>query len=87
MKSKGMLYCKYRKIIRGNSRVKTYNEHVKLFEAEARLIIFKSSARTSKRTLHIIITKPKWLLLFKEIIDVYTENHTRHVSTKCMVTE
>jgi hypothetical protein len=71
MKSKGMLYWKYRKIIRGNSGVKTYNEHVQLFEAEERLIIFNSSARTSNRTLHIIITKTKWLLLFKEMIDVY----------------
>jgi hypothetical protein len=39
-------------------------------------IIFKNPVRTSKRTPHFTIIKINWLTLFKEIIVVYTENHT-----------
>jgi len=35
-------------------------------------MLFKNSVRTSKRTPHFTITKIKWLMLFKEIIAVYT---------------
>jgi hypothetical protein len=53
------------------------NKYIHLpFEAEARIKIFKNSVRTSKRTPHFTITKINWLTLFKEIIAVYTENHT-----------
>jgi hypothetical protein len=38
-------------------------------------IIFKNSVRTSKRTPHFTITKIDWLMLFKELIDVYNEKH------------
>jgi hypothetical protein len=37
-------------------------------------IIFKNSVRTAKKTPHFTITKINWLMLFKEIIAVYTEN-------------
>jgi hypothetical protein len=50
-------------------------------------MFFKNSARTSKRTPHFTITKINWLTLFKEIIAVYTENHTRHTNTKYDVTD
>jgi hypothetical protein len=40
-------------------------------------MLFKNSVRTSKRTPHFTITKINWLILFKEIIAVYTENHTK----------
>jgi len=46
-------------------------------------MISKNSVRTSKRTQHFVITKINWLMLFKEIIAVYTENHTKRVSTMC----
>jgi hypothetical protein len=39
-------------------------------------MLFKNPVRTSKRTPHFTITKINWLMLFKEIIAVYTENHT-----------
>jgi hypothetical protein len=39
-------------------------------------ILFENPVRTSKRTPHFTITKINWLMLFKEIIAVYTENHT-----------
>jgi len=40
-------------------------------------MLFKNSVRTSKRTPHFTITKINWLMLFKEIIAVYTKNHTK----------
>jgi hypothetical protein len=44
-------------------------------------MLFKDSVRTSKRTPHFSITKINWLTLFKEIIAVYTENHTEPTNT------
>jgi hypothetical protein len=41
-------------------------------------MIFKNSVLTAKKTPHFTITKINWLTLFKEIIAVYTENHTKH---------
>jgi hypothetical protein len=50
-------------------------------------IIFKNSVHVSNRTPQFTITKIKWLMLVKEIIDVYIENNTRPISTKCTVTD
>jgi hypothetical protein len=45
-------------------------------------IIFKNSVRTSQRTPHLTITNRNWLTLFKEVIAVYSENHTKPINTK-----
>jgi hypothetical protein len=45
-------------------------------------IMFKNSVRTAKKTSHFTITQINWLMLFKEIIAVYTENHTKSINTK-----
>jgi hypothetical protein len=37
----------------------------------------------SSKTQHVSITKINWLILFKEIIAVYYENHTKHINTLC----
>jgi len=50
-------------------------------------MLFKNSVRTSKRTPHFTITKINWLMLFKEIIAVYTENHTKPINTKYRVAD
>jgi hypothetical protein len=53
-------------------------------ESEAGLsniYIYKDSARTSKRTPHFTVTKINWLMLFKEMIAVYSENHTKPINT------
>jgi len=50
-------------------------------------MLFKNSVRTSKRTPHFTITKINWLTLFKEIIAVYSESHTKFINTKCRVSE
>jgi hypothetical protein len=52
-------------------------------------MLFKNSVRTSKRTQHFAITKKKknWLMLFKEIIADYSENHTKRINKKYSVTD
>jgi hypothetical protein len=40
-------------------------------------IIFKDSVFTAKKTQLVSITKITWLILFKEIIAVYSENHAK----------
>jgi hypothetical protein len=43
-------------------------------------MLFKNSVRTSKRTPHFTITKINWVMLFKEIIAVYSENHAKPIN-------
>jgi thioredoxin-related protein len=43
--------------------------------------------RISKRTQHFTITKISLLMLFKEIICVYCEKHTKPINTKYNVTD
>jgi len=50
-------------------------------------MLFKNSVRTSKRTPHFTITKINSLMLFKEIIAVYSENHTKPIKTKWSITD
>jgi hypothetical protein len=46
-------------------------------------MIFKNLIRTAKKTQHFTITKINWLMLFGEIIAVYTENHKKPVNIFC----
>jgi hypothetical protein len=39
-------------------------------------MVIKDSVRTLKRAQQVSITQINWLMLFKEIIHVYTEKHT-----------
>jgi hypothetical protein len=50
-------------------------------------ILYKNPVRTSKRTPHFTITKINWLTLFKEIIAVYSENHTKPINKKFSITD
>jgi hypothetical protein len=50
-------------------------------------MLFKNPVRTSKRTSHFTITKINWLTLFKEMIAVYTEDHTKHTNAECNVSD
>jgi hypothetical protein len=43
-------------------------------------MLFKTPVRTSKRTPHFTITKINWLMLFKEIIAVYSQNHAKPIN-------
>jgi hypothetical protein len=49
--------------------------------------VHKNSVRTSKRTTNFTITKINWLMLFKEIIAVYNENHAKPINTKYSITD
>jgi hypothetical protein len=44
-------------------------------------MIFKNSVRTAKKTQLLTITKINCLILFREMIAVYSENHTKHINT------
>jgi hypothetical protein len=46
-------------------------------------IIFQHSVRTPKKTQPMTITKISWLMLFKEIIVVYSENHMKAINILC----
>jgi hypothetical protein len=63
-------------LYRGTIYILKANSLFNLLKLKLFLIIFKNSVRTSKRTLHFTITKTNWLMTFKEIIAVYTENRT-----------
>jgi hypothetical protein len=54
----------------------------KLFE-----VMFKNLICTTKRTQHFSVTKISSLMLFKETIVVCSENHTKHMSSKCRVSD
>jgi hypothetical protein len=43
-------------------------------------MILNNRVRTSKRTPHFTITNISWLTLFKEMIAVYSENHTKPIN-------
>jgi hypothetical protein len=44
-------------------------------------MLFKNPVLNSKRTPHFTITNINCLTLFKEIIAVYSENHTKYLAT------
>jgi hypothetical protein len=50
------------------------------FEAEARLM-FKNSVSSAKKTM--FTSQISWLMLFKEVIAVYSENRTKAINTLC----
>jgi hypothetical protein len=41
------------------------------------------SVRTSRETRYASVTKPNRLVLFRETVAVYCENHTEHADTLC----
>jgi hypothetical protein len=46
-------------------------------------IIYINSVRTSQETHYVSATKPNRLMLFRETVAVYCENHTEHTDTLC----
>jgi hypothetical protein len=52
--------------------------HVATMAPRGILLLFNNSVSTTNKTQHLTITKIIWLTLFKEIIAVYIENHTKH---------
>jgi hypothetical protein len=44
-------------------------------------MLFKNAVHTAKKTQHFTITKTKWLMLFRKMIAVYSESHTKPINT------
>jgi uncharacterized membrane protein len=44
--------------------------------------IYRNSVRTSKETHYVSATKPNQLMLFRETVAVYCENHTEHTDAE-----
>jgi hypothetical protein len=44
---------------------------------------YKNPIRTSQETHYISATKPNLLMLFRETVTVYCENHMEHTNTLC----
>jgi hypothetical protein len=65
----------------------TIRSHRALLKPKFVCIVFKNLDTTSKRTLHFTTTNIDWFRLFKEIIAVYSENHTKPINTKHIVTD
>jgi hypothetical protein len=63
------------------------NKDINPLRSKLVYIIFKNSGRISKRTPHFTITKIKWLMLFKQVIAVYSEKDKKPINTKCRVTD
>lgn len=62
-------------------RVLTFN----LLRLNIIQITSKNLTRIAKKTLHFTITKINWLMLFKEMMAVYSENHTIFIRLQCEV--
>jgi hypothetical protein len=45
--------------------------------------LLKNPVRTSRETHYFSITKTNRLMLFREIMEVYSQNHAKHVNTPC----
>jgi hypothetical protein len=50
-------------------------------ETEISSVAYKNLVRTSQETHYVSATKPNRLLLFRETVAVYCENHTEHTNT------
>jgi hypothetical protein len=46
-------------------------------------MVFKNVVRTSQETHYVSATRPNRLMLFRETVAVYCENHTEHTDTLC----
>jgi hypothetical protein len=44
-------------------------------------MLYKNSVHTSQETHYVSATKPNRLMLFRETVAVYCENHTEHTDT------
>jgi hypothetical protein len=47
------------------------------------IMVYINSVRTSQETHYVSATKPSRLMLFRERVAVYCENHTEHTNTLC----
>jgi hypothetical protein len=62
-----------------------HTEHINTLRVQnaKTLYIYMNSVHTSQETHYVSGRKPNRLMLFREIIAVYCENHTEHIDTLC----
>jgi translation initiation factor IF-1 len=60
-----------------------YMEHINTLCAECRDFIYKNSDSTSQETHYVSATETNRLMLFREELAVYCENHMEHINTLC----
>ena len=48
-----------------------------------RRIVYKDPVRTAQETHSVSVIKTSQLMLYKEIIAVYSQIHTKHINTLC----
>jgi hypothetical protein len=71
----------------GTETVYEYNRRFEPLKTKLVYILFKNSVRTPKGTPNFTVTKINLLTLFKEIIAVYSKNHTKPINTKCRISD
>jgi hypothetical protein len=60
-----------------------FRETVAVYCKNVRNILYKDPVRTSQEAHYVSATKPNRLMLFREIIAVYYENHMGQMNTLC----
>jgi hypothetical protein len=46
-------------------------------------ILYNNTLRISQKTHYVSTTEPNRLILFRETVAVYCENHAEHIDTLC----
>jgi hypothetical protein len=57
--------------------------HAEFWLENMKKIIYTDSVRTSQETHYVSATETNRLILFREVIAVYCENHMEHINTLC----
>jgi hypothetical protein len=73
-------------VVWGNSRCllrESYGTHKCTVWAECGDFIYKNSVRTSQETHYVSTKETNRLVLFRETVAVYCENHMEHTNTLC----
>ena len=71
----------YREIIAVCSHIHT--RHINRLRGAERRIIYKDTVRTAQKTLSALVIKTDKLLLYREIMAVCSQIHTKHTNTLC----
>ena len=71
----------YREIIAVCSEIHT--KHINTAVWAERRIIYKYPVRTAQQTHTVLVTQTSQLMLYREIMAVCSEIHTKHINTVC----
>jgi hypothetical protein len=70
--------CDGRTVLRNNRTMNLLSHVITLIRVTP---LYINLVRASQETHCVSTTEPNRLMLFREIIDVYRENHTEHINT------